>query len=138
MLKHESSVTYRVNPSLANDELNALFGVAWPEHTWRDFQPVLNRSLAFVCAYHNGSLIGFVNLAWDGGYHAFILDTTVHPEHRRRGIGRELIERAVAEAEGRGVEWVHVDYEPHLRGFHERCGFACTEAGLMRLGKGQV
>ena len=135
MLKPESGVTYHVNPSLANDELNALFDVAWPEHTWRDFQPVLNRSLAFVCAYHTTGLVGFVNLAWDGGYHAFILDTTVHPQYRRRGIGRELIECAVAEAEGRGVEWVHVDYEPQLRGFHERCGFASTAAGLMRLGR---
>jgi len=112
--------------------------VAWPGHIWRDFQPVLNRSLAFVCAYHTTSLIGFVNLVRDGGYHAFILDTTVHPEHRQLGIGRGLIERAVAEAEGRGVGWVHVDYEPHLRGFYERCGFASTAAGLMRLGEGQV
>lgn len=138
MQKPESAVIYRVNPSLADEELNALFDVAWPGHVRRDFRPVLNQSLAFVCAYRATSLIGFVNLAWDGGYHAFILDTTVHPEYRLLGIGRELVGRAVAEAEGRGVEWVHVDYEPHLRGFYERCGFASTAAGLMRLGEGQV
>ena len=131
---HETvNPVYHVSPTLTNDELNALFAIAWREHTWRDFQPVLNRSLAFVCAYLENRLIGFVNLAWDGGYHAFILDTTVHPEFQRRGVGRELIRRAAAEATSRAVEWVHVDFEPHLQRFYEQCGFDGTAAGLMRL-----
>jgi GNAT superfamily N-acetyltransferase len=133
MPKSESDIHYRTSPAVTNDELNALFDVAWQEHTWRDFNPVLNRSLAFVCAYYEERLVGFVNLAWDGGYHAFILDTTVHPDFRRRGIGRGLVKRAVAEAGGRGVEWVHVDYEPHLPSFYEQCGFVSTQAGLVRL-----
>jgi len=126
-------VVYRVSPALANDELNALMAAAWQGHARRDFQPVLNRSLAFVCAYHETSLVGFVNLAWDGGEHAFILDTLVHPEFRRRGIGRELVMRAVGEAGVQGLKWVHVDFEPHLRSFYERCGFRDTAAGLIRL-----
>lgn len=133
MPKFGSDINYRVSPAVTNDELNALFAVAWQEHTWRDFDPVLNRSLTFVCAYYEERLVGFVNLAWDGGYHAFILDTTVHPDFRRRGIGRELVKRAIAKAEGRGVEWVHVDYEPRLLSFYEQCGFVSTPAGLVRL-----
>ena len=133
-----ADVAFRVNPSLTNDELNALFAAAWPEHTWRDFNLVLSRSLAFVCAYDGDCLIGFVNLAWDGGYHAFILDTTVHPELRRRGIGRELVRRALAEARSHGVEWVHVDFESHLQSFYEHSGFVNTAAGLVRLRNGQM
>jgi GNAT superfamily N-acetyltransferase len=133
MPKSESEVKYRVSPGVTNEELNALFAVAWQEHTRRDFEPVLNRSLTFVCAYYEERLVGFVNLAWDGGYHAFILDTTVHPGFRQSGIGRELVKRAVREAEGRGVEWVHVDYEPGLQSFYKQCGFLNTPAGLMRL-----
>jgi ribosomal protein S18 acetylase RimI-like enzyme len=129
-------VGYHVSPPLGSDELNALLDAAWRGHAWRDFRPVLDRSPAFVCAYLENRLIGFVNTAWDGGEHAFILDTTVHPEFRRRGIGRELVARAVAEAEGQGVKWVHVDFEPRLRGFYEACGFGDTAAGLMRLGAG--
>ena len=133
-----ADLVYLVSPPLTNDELNALNESAWPDHTWRDFQPVLSRSLAFVCAYHESRLIGFVNLAWDGGEHAFILDTTVHPEFQRRGAGRELVRRVVAEAEGARIKWVHVDFEPRLRGFYELCGFRNTAAGLMRLGEGRV
>ncbi len=128
-----NDASFSTNPSLTNDALNALFAAAWLEHTVRDFNPVLSRSLAVVGAYQQDRLIGFVNLAWDGGYHAFILDTTVHPEFRRRGIGRELIRRVVAAAQGHGVEWVHVDFEPHLQGFYDGCGFASTAAGLLRL-----
>ena len=41
--------------------------------------------------------------------------------------------RAVEAARGRGIEWIHVDYEPHVRGFYEGCGFQPTEAGLIQL-----
>jgi GNAT superfamily N-acetyltransferase len=135
-MRHVSAndvIAYRVSPALTNDEVNALFALAWPEHTWRDFRPVLSRSLAYVCAYSGARLVGFVNLAWDGGYHAFLLDATVQPEFQRRGIGRELVRRVVAEAVARGIEWVHVDFEPHLQSFYEQCGFTHTAAGLMRL-----
>jgi len=85
-------------------------------------------------AYDAGRLVGFVKLAWDGGDHAFVLDTTVHPEYQRRGIGRLLVRRAAGVAEENGVEWLHVDYEPHLEGFYARCRFRPTPAGLIRLG----
>jgi len=125
---------YHVSPSLTNYDLNGLITAAWPDHKSRDFKPILSRSLAYVCAYQGKQLIGFVNLAWDGGEHAFILDTLVHPGFRRRGIGRELIRRAVSEAEKRGLKWVHVDFEPHLQDFYEECGFRHTAAGLIKLG----
>ncbi len=118
---------------MSNEELNHLFLAAWPDHQWRDFNPILNRSLTFVCAYQSSQLVGFVNLAWDGGIHAFILDTTVHPEVRRQGIGIKLVKQAIEIAQAKGVKWVHVDYEPHLRVFYQKCGFEHIEAGLMAL-----
>jgi GNAT superfamily N-acetyltransferase len=127
------TVLYRVNPEVSDGELNALFAASWPEHRWLGHQSVLQHSLAFVCAYHGDDLIGFVHVAWDGGVHAFLLDTTVHPDWRRQGIGRQLVWRAVAVARERGLEWLHVDYEPHLEAFYRGCGFEPTLAGLIRL-----
>ena len=129
----DSTISYRVSPALTNDALNALFAVAWPDNVWSDFEPVLSRSLAYVCAYQQDRLIGFVNLAWDGGIHAFLLDTTVHPDVRRQGIGRELVARAAQAARERGIAWLHVDYAPHLESFYRGCGFRHTEAGVIRL-----
>jgi predicted N-acetyltransferase YhbS len=126
-------ITYRLSPPVTNETLNGLFGAAWENHQPSDFAPVLSRSLAYVCAYEGERLVGFVNLAWDGGVHAFLLDTTVHPNVQRRGIGIELVRAAVDAARARGVEWVHVDYEPHLDAFYARCGFEPTRAGLIHL-----
>lgn len=75
----------------------------------------------------------YVNVAWDGSTHAFILDPTVHPDFRLRGIGRQLVRQAVEAAGERGVTWVHVDFEPSLRGFYARCGFRATEAGVINV-----
>jgi GNAT superfamily N-acetyltransferase len=132
--QHETAeVIYCVTPSVTNDELNALFAAAWLDHRWRDFRPVLSRSLAFISAYHVEHLIGFVNLAWDGGIHAFVLDTTVHPNYRRQGIGRQLVKYAVTVAQDRGIEWLHVDFEPPLQNFYQACEFQPTKAGLIQL-----
>jgi GNAT superfamily N-acetyltransferase len=122
---------YLVDVPVTHRQLNDLFASSWVGHEWRDFEPVLGRSLGYICACRGDELIGFVNLAWDGGIHAFVLDTTVHPNVRRRGVGRRLVKLAVEEARERRVEWVHVDFVPHLREFYEfyyGCGFRRTEA----------
>ncbi len=129
-------ILYRVSPFVSSEDLNALFVVAWEGHEQRNFGPVLRRSLVYICAYRQDRLVGFVNVAWDGGVHAFILDTTVHPDVRRRGVGRGLVVHAAEEAGGRGAEWLHVDFEPHLVEFYRGCGFRATEGGLLNLGPG--
>lgn len=125
---------YRVDPQVTSQELDDLFAASWCRHQPRDWTPILEHSLLYVCAYTELTLVGFVNVAWDGGVHGFILDTTVHPEVRRRGIGRRLVTRAASGARARNVEWLHVDFEPHLRSFYDGCGFNAIEAGLLYLG----
>ena len=132
------SVVSRVDPPVSAEELDELFTASWHRHKPRDWNPVLRRSLVYICAYQDHRLIGFVNVAWDGGVHGFILDTTVHPEMQRRGIGRSLMSRAASVARDRDLEWLHVDFEPHLRGFYDLCGFRPTEAGLLHLGAAPV
>ena len=121
------------NPPVSVEQLNALFSAAWPDHVSHDFSPVLARSLAYVCAFDGDQLIGFVNVAWDGGVHAFLLDPTVHPDYRRRGVGTRLVTKAATEAGALGAEWLHVDYESQLGEFYRRCGFRPTSAGLIKL-----
>ena len=127
--KNDVDVIYLVSPQVTNNELNLLFAT----REFTDFRSVLDRSLAFVCAYHADQLIGFVNLAWDGGIHAFILDTFVDPKFRRNGIGISLVKQAAEVAKIREIEWLHVDFEPHLQSFYDKCGFRNTNAGVMNL-----
>ncbi len=118
---------------MTTEALNALFGTAWETTRRATSTPILSRSLLYVCAYDGKTLVGFVNVAWDGGIHAFLLDTTVHQGWQRQGIGGKLVRRAAEEARERGIMWLHVDYEPHLEAFYRGCGFSPTAAGLIRL-----
>ncbi|SCK56027.1 GNAT family N-acetyltransferase [Streptomyces sp. WMMB 322] len=127
-------VRLRVRPPLSDAELNALFAASWPAHEHTDFGARLERSLLWVAAYRGDELVGYVNVVGDGGVHAFVLDTTVHPAVRRQGVGVRLVRRAADEARMAGARWLHVDYEEHLTGFYARCGFGPTAAGLRRLG----
>jgi ribosomal protein S18 acetylase RimI-like enzyme len=131
-------ITFRVEPQLSTGALDELYANAWPGHEWHDLQGVLKHSLTYVCAYADERVIGFVNFAWDGGQHAFVLDTAVHVGYRRRGIGRGLVEHGASIAQSRGIEWLHVDYEPHLESFYAACGFRPTAAGVRNLGNGQA
>ena len=91
-------------------------------------------SLTWIGAFERDTLIGFVHACWDGGSHAFVLDTVVDTNHRRRGVGKTLVRAVIDQAAAAGCEWLHVDYEPHLSNFYEQaCGFERTDAGLLRL-----
>ena len=122
--------------AFGNDELNALhaecFGHPALDADW--WGQVSRFSLGWVCLRRAGRLVGFVNVAWDGGVHAFLLDTAVTPALQRQGHATRLVAEAVAQARAAGCEWLHVDFDPHLRGFYlDACGFQPTEAGLVRL-----
>ena len=126
-------VALSVRQSLTDRELNMLFAAAWPDHRPRPYGPVLQRSLTWITARAGDQLVGFVNVATDGGAHAFLLDTTVHPDWQRRGIGRRVVTAAITEARTYGMTWLHVDFEPHLNNLYRGCGFRSTDAGLLHL-----
>ena len=124
----DEEITYLIRPEVDSEQLDQLF----PGNGFT-VSKVLQKSLTYVCAYHDRRLVGFVNIAWDGGIHAFLLDPTVNPELRRRGIGSELVRLATAATRDANVEWIHVDFEPYLADFYANCGFVPTRAGLIRL-----
>ena len=99
---------------------------------WDRIRP---HSLGWVTARPgDGTLVGFVNVAWDGGDHAFLLDIKVRPDHQRRGIGTELVRIAIRQAKEAGCEWMEVDFDEPLAPFYfGACGFRPTPAGLVHL-----
>ena len=99
---------------------------------WDQVRP---HSLGWVTArLPGGGLVGFVNVAWDGGDHAFLLDTKVASEHQRQGIATALVGNAARHARAAGCEWLHVDFEEHLTPFYfDACDFRPTPAGVINL-----
>jgi GNAT superfamily N-acetyltransferase len=130
------TVNYEWHGDFENDEVNTLhaegFGHRLLDIDWR--AQLRRHSLGWVCARQSGDLVGFVNVPWDGGVHAFILDTLVAASARHRGIGTGLVATAVEHARAAGCEWLHVDFESDLTAFYfQSCGFTPTDAGLIPL-----
>ncbi len=125
-------VKLRIDPFPTLNDLNVLWLDAWGYPIAENLPDVLSRSLAHIGAYDDEQLIGFVNVAWDGGLHAFILDTCVASWMRGKGIASSMVIEATKVARERGAKWLHVDFEPHLISFYRKCGFRPTEAGLIQ------
>ncbi|MFJ8623316.1 GNAT family N-acetyltransferase [Kitasatospora sp. NPDC093550] len=108
------------------------FGHPVTRTPWRE--RLERHSLGWLCAREDGSLVGFVNVVWDGAVHAFVLDTVVARHRERSGVGAALVATAAREARAAKCEWLHVDFEEHLRPFYVgACGFKETAAGLLAL-----
>lgn len=133
------TVTYEWRGPFHNVELNELHAEAFEtrvfdETEWNWVDQVHRHSLGWVVARDGNRLIGFVNVPWDGLAHAWLQDTMVAKHARHQGVGTALVGTAVEQAGQAGCEWLHVDFEGHLRPFYlDACGFRPTDAGLIAL-----
>src|SRR5439155_1752198 len=94
-------IEYAWRAPVTDDEMVALVrshgGRAVPG--WWD--RIRQHSLGWVTARaRDGTVVGFVNVAWDGGDHAFLLDPKTRGAFQRKGIGTRLVELAARHAKG--------------------------------------
>jgi len=132
-----ADVAFAVDAALDDEELTHLHRQAFRDCV-DGFVPWTRRlgrhSICWVTAHVGQRLVGFVNVIGDGGVHAVLLDTVVHPAYQQRGIGKELVKRAVEEARTLGCRRVHADYDDRAADFYERvCGFSSGASGVRRL-----
>lgn len=133
-MRENPSVTVTWRGPVSDDEMGELVAShgGTPVPGWWD--RIRPHSLGWVTARAGGALVGFVNVAWDGGDHAFLIDTKTRGDRQREGIGARVVRAAAEGARAAGCEWLHVDYRPELRSFYVgACGFRETDAGLVHL-----
>ncbi|BCJ55465.1 N-acetyltransferase [Actinoplanes sp. NBRC 14428] len=133
------TITYGWRAGFDDATLDALHAAGFgTEPRGTDWSARVRRhSLGWVCGYAGERLVGFVNVPWDGGEHAFLVDTVVAADVRGAGVGTRLVATAAAAARRAGCHWLHVDFLPELSAFYlQACGFRPTAAGLLALEKG--
>ena len=133
------TTVYEWRGDFTNQDVSALHAEAfntrvYEESGWNWAELVHRHSLGWVVAREGAELVGFVNVLSDGLVHAWLQDTMVAAKARGRGIGTHLVTWARDGAKAAGCEYLHVDFEDHLRPFYVgACGFAPTNAGLLLL-----
>ena len=136
---NHNQVVFSWRGPFANLEINELHAEAFEtrvfdesEWNWRELTE--RHSLGWVTAREDDRLIGFANVLWDGIVHAWLQDVMVASSTRRRGIGVMLVAICRDRAREAGCEYLHVDFEDHLRDFYfGTCGFTPTNGGLIHL-----
>ena len=130
------SIAYAWRGNFSIEARNRLHAEAFNQRLLSDDwgAQVSRHSLGWVCATVDNTLVGFVNVAWDGAVHAFVLDTIVASTHRGLGIATRMLALCASEARKARCEWLHVDFEEHLCPLYfESAGFTPTRAGLIKL-----
>jgi GNAT superfamily N-acetyltransferase len=81
-----------------------------------------------IGAWDGDRLVGSVRLLTDGYFFCTIPELMVDPEYRRKGIGRELLKRALDKAPGGTI---FLGAQPGNEAFFERAGFRRGPTGYV-------
>lgn len=139
MMVHEGRISVTWRGGFSNAEVNDLHAEAFETRLydgseWDWAALTARHSLGWVTARDGDRLVGFANVLWDGLVHAWVQDVMVSSSARRRGIGTALVQAVRDGAQEAGCEFLHVDFQDHLRAFYfEACGFQPTNGGLIEL-----
>lgn len=87
----------------------------------------IENSALVVGAYAEGAgQVGFLRVVSDKVRFAYIMDVVVHEDCRRQGIGRRMVNYALAHPELKDVyQWFLITRDAH--GVYEECGFKPLE-----------
>lgn len=127
-------VTFALNPHVVPSAIADLREAVGWDRLEGDYPAALAGYWATLGGFDAaGALVSWCAILSDGVRHAMLLDVIVHPGWQRRGVGRELVARAVDHCLAQGITIIHVDFLPERADFYERCGFRIGLGGIYAL-----
>lgn len=70
--------------------------VGWGSLCDEQAQQGLDHSAYVIGCYDNDKIVDTARIIWDKGYISYLADVMVMPEYQRMGIGRHMVEMAIA------------------------------------------
>ena len=128
------TIVYRDSHAVDLDQLTVLFNVVGWERRTTDREhlaQLVRGSLYVVSAWDGDRLVGFARGISDGATNAYISTVAVLPEYQKRGIGRELIQRLMADHDG--IQFIlHANDKAYSFYLHLAVGFEPADNMLVR------
>jgi len=118
-------IVYSTGKAVPPEQIIALhkacnYSAWWSE---RNVRAMLDHVHTLVTAWQGDQLVGTVGVVSDGVNYAHIDDLMVHPSHRGKGIGSEMMRRALQAIEPLGLRFVQLIPIPGRESFFARLGF---------------
>ena len=101
------------------------FKTPWSRASFR-YEITQNRVARCLVVRLDGRLVGYLCL-WEIGYEIHITNLAVHPDRRRQGLARSLIQSVLEDGRGRGVTLAFLEVRPtnsEALGLYESLGFS--------------
>ena len=133
----------RVNRPITAQTYNGLRrAVGWKTIEERQAQAGIQHARYLLTAVEAGETVGMLRVIGDGGYIFYIADVIVLPAFQGHGIGRALVERAMALIRGSLEEgqcaFVNLMANQDKERFYAHFGFECRPDSQKGLGAGMT
>ena len=129
-----SEISYKEEKQVSRNDLLRLYGNAnWTAYTENPekLEKAVTQSLRTITARNGEKLVGIIRAVGDGETILYIQDIIVDTDHKRKGIGKKLMELLCSAFPDVRQKVLLTDDNPETRGFYEALGFESCDAGKL-------